>query len=320
MTIAARAHGRVNLIGDHTDYSGGFVLPMTIDAFTAITGDVVVDGSWDLVSDHDPEPLRLESPIDDPSSILPEWGRYVAGVIAEIVATGRQVRGFHGRVDSNLPIGSGLSSSAALEVAVARIATIDEDIDPLELAEICRRAEHRASGVPCGIMDQLCIAAGEPNRPVLIDCTTLAIEHVALPPGARITYEFIAPRRLAGSEYATRVSEARRAADLIGPLRDADITTVESISDPTIRRRARHIVSENRRVLDFVAAMRAGDLSRMGQLMIESHRSMQFDYETSTEIMDEAVERTLREPGVLGARLTGGGFGGCVVTLRRDDV
>lgn len=319
MTIAVRAHGRVNIIGDHTDYTGGFVLPMAISPSTAIEGEFVDGDTWSLTSDHDPDGVRIELPIDDPASVRPEWGRYVAGVIAEIVATGRPVRGFRGHVTSSLPIGSGLSSSAALEVAIARIALSDESPDPLDIAEICRRAEHRASGVPCGIMDQLCIAAGEPDRPVLIDCTSLALEHVSLPPNARITYEFVAPRRLAASDYATRVEEAQTATDLIGPLRQADLDAVETIADPVIRRRARHIVSENRRVLEFVAAARIGDLATMGRLMTESHRSMQFDYETSNEVMDAAVERTLTEPGVLGARLTGGGFGGCVVALRHAD-
>lgn len=319
MTIEVRAHGRVNIIGDHTDYTEGFVLPMAIAPFTQITGEFVDDASWHLMSEHDPDRLHLELPIGDPASVRPEWGRYVAGVIAEIIASGRRVRGFRGRVTSNLPIGSGLSSSAALEVAVARIALGDEPVDAVEIAEMCRRAEHRASGVPCGIMDQLCIAAGEPNRPMLIDCATLAVEHLALPPGARVTYEFVSPRRLSGGEYATRVREAQMATDSIGPLRRAAIADVESIADPIVRRRARHIVTENRRVLDFVAAMKAGDLSSMGRLMVESHRSMQFDYETSNETMDAAVDRTLAEPDVLGARLTGGGFGGCVVALRRDE-
>lgn len=319
MTIEVRAHGRVNIIGDHTDYTEGFVLPMAIAPFTQITGEFVDDASWQLTSDHDPDQLHLEIPIGDPASVRPEWGRYVAGVIAEIIASGRRVRGFRGRVTSNLPIGSGLSSSAALEVAVARIALGDEPVDAVEIAEMCRRAEHRASGVPCGIMDQLCIAAGEPNRPMLIDCANLAVEHLHLPPGARVTYEFVSPRRLSGSEYSTRVREAQMATDSIGLLRRATIADVESITDPIVRRRARHIVTENRRVLDFVAAMKAGDLSSMGRLMVESHRSMQFDYETSNETMDAAVDRTLAEPDVLGARLTGGGFGGCVVALRRDE-
>ncbi len=319
MTIEARAHGRVNIIGDHTDYTGGFVLPMAIAPFTSIEGEFVDGDTWHLTSEHDPDPLHIELPIDDPASVQPQWGRYVAGVIDEVLASSRRVRGFRGHVTSNLPIGSGLSSSAALEVAVARVALHGETTSALEVAEICRRAEHRASGVPCGIMDQLCIAAGEPDCPVLIDCTTLAIDHVRLPPDTRITYEFVAPRQLAESDYATRVREAQAATDLIGPLREVDETELDSIVDPVIRRRARHIVSENRRVLEFVAASAAGDLTTMGRLMTESHRSMQFDYETSNRTMDAAMERILAEPGVLGARLTGGGFGGCVVALRRNE-
>lgn len=317
MRIDATAHGRINIIGDHTDYTGGFVLPMTIEASTIVSGVLDDVDRWDLTSDDEPDRVEITSAVDDPSSVRPDWGRYVAGVLDEIRRSGRSVPGFRGHVSTSLPIGSGLSSSAALEIAVARIALHDDTIEPRELALLCQRAEHRASGVPCGIMDQLCIAAGTPNVPLLIDCESLLVESVELPDSVHVTYEFVTPRRLAGSEYSTRVSQARTATDLLGPLRDADPRDVESIDDPILRRRARHIVTENRRVLDFVSVARAGDVDTMGRLMIESHRSMRYDYETSNDVMDAAVDRTLAEPDVLGARLTGGGFGGCVVALRR---
>lgn len=317
MKTEATAHGRINIIGDHTDYTGGFVLPMTIDACTVVSGSFVDNDRWQITSDDEPDPVDIASTVDDPSSVRPEWGRYVAGVLDEIRRSGRSIPGFRGRVSTTLPIGSGLSSSAALEIAVARIALQGEEIDAPEIALMCQRAERRASGVPCGIMDQLCIAAGTPNVPLLIDCESLVFESVGLPDDVHVTYEFIAPRRLAGSEYATRVDQARTATALVGSLRDADPSDVETIVDPIVRRRARHIVTENRRVLDFVVASKAGDLDSMGRLMIESHRSMQHDYETSNEAMDAAVDRTLAEPDVIGARLTGGGFGGCVVALRR---
>jgi len=317
MRIDATAHGRINIIGDHTDYTGGFVLPMAIEASTIVSGVLDDVDRWELTSDDEPDRVEISSAVDDPSSIRPEWGRYVAGVLDEVRRSGRSVPGFRGHVSTSLPIGSGLSSSAALEIAVARIALHDDALDPRELALMCQRAEHRASGVPCGIMDQLCIAAGTPNVPLLIDCDSLSTDSVELPAEVHVTYEFVAPRRLAGSEYSTRVSQARTATALLGPLRDADPRDVESIRDPLVRRRARHIVTENRRVLEFVSAARAGDVNSMGRLMIESHHSMQHDYETSTDVMDAAVDRTLAEPDVLGARLTGGGFGGCVVALRR---
>lgn len=318
--IETHAHGRINLIGDHTDYTGGWVLPMPIDRRTTVVGEVLDERRWTLVSDDDPDPVVLELPIVDPSSIEPVWGRYVAGVLQQLESLGVEPSGFRGRVSTTVPIGSGLSSSAALEVAVARAALVGHaPLSDVVLAEACRRAERIASGVPCGIMDQLCIAAGRENHATLIDCTNLTVEHCRLPESVRVTWEFVAPRRLSGSEYATRVDEAERAAALLGPLRDARLADVESLDDPVLRRRARHIVTENLRVLDFVRAVRADDVETMGALMVESHRSMQFDYETSNELMDAAVDRFLREPDVLGARLTGGGFGGCVVVLRRAD-
>ena len=315
--LEVRAHGRINLIGDHTDYTGGWVLPMLIDEHTTIRGDFVDEPRWSLVSDDEPDAVELSLPIDDPSSAEPRWGRYVAGVLSEIAHSGRLVRGFVGRVSTSVPIGSGLSSSAALEVAVARVALHDADVADVDLARLCQRAEHIASGVPCGIMDQLCIATGRPNEATLIDCTDLTIRHCPLPESVRVTYEFVAPRRLSGSEYATRVAEAERATALLGPLREASVADVEALADPILRRRARHIVTENRRVLAFADAMRDGDTAVMGALMTESHRSMQYDYETSNDGMDAAVERLLAESDVLGARLTGGGFGGCVIALRR---
>lgn len=317
--LEVRAHGRINLIGDHTDYTGGWVLPMLIDAHTTISGEFVDEPRWSLVSDDDPDPLELRLPVDDPASTRPTWGRYVAGVLHEVVASGRTTRGFEGRVSTTVPIGSGLSSSAALEVAVARACLRDQEIEDVELARLCQRAEHIASGVPCGIMDQLCIASGRPGQATLIDCTSLDIEHCPLPDSVRVVYEFVAPRQLSGSEYATRVDEATRATELLGPLREARLEDVQALSDPIIRRRARHIVTENRRVLAFVEAMRNGEVDTMGELMTESHRSMQFDYETSNTVMDAAVERLLARPDVLGARLTGGGFGGCVIALCRND-
>jgi galactokinase len=317
--LETRAHGRINLIGDHTDYTGGWVLPMLIDPHTTVSGEFVDEPRWSLTSDDDPDPIDVSLPVDDPAAVRPSWGRYVAGVLHEIAASGRSIRGFVGRVSTGVPIGSGLSSSAALEIAVARLALQGEAVSDVDMARLCQRAEHIASGVPCGIMDQLCIASGRPNHATLIDCTTLTVENRPIPNAVRISYEFVAPRLLSGSEYATRVAEAERATALLGPLRDAQLEDVQRLADPILRRRARHIVTENRRVLAFAEAMNTGDVDTMGSLMTESHRSMQFDYETSNPVMDAAVERLLAEPDVLGARLTGGGFGGCVIALRRVD-
>lgn len=320
MPVIVSAPGRVNLIGDHTDYTQGLVLPMILDVVTTITGDFTSDLTgdrvWHLVSDDEPLPVTLSLPIDDPARIEPRWGRYVAGVLHELEKSGVSLRGFSGRVSTTIPIGSGLSSSAALEIAVARVATIDRPMPETALAQLCRRAEHLASGVPCGIMDQLCIAAGQPGHATLIDCRDLTIEHVSIPSAITVGVDFIAPRTLAGSEYADRVAETSAVERIIGPLRDASLESLTAIADETLRRRARHVISENQRVLDFVAALRRANWTEAGRLMTESHWSLSHDFETSNATMDAAVERALRRPGVLGARMTGGGFGGCVVTLR----
>ena len=316
MPVIVSAPGRVNLIGDHTDYTGGLVLPMVLDVATTITGDFTDDHVWHLVSDDEPRPVTVSLPIDDPARIEPRWGRYVAGVLHELERAGVAPRGFSGRVSTTVPIGSGLSSSAALEIAVARVATVDRPMPPTDMAQLCQRAEHVASGVPCGIMDQLCIAAGQPGHATLIDCRDLSIEHVPIPSAVTVSVEFIAPRTLAGSEYADRVAETTAVERIVGPLRDASLESLSVIANGKLRRRAHHVISENQRVLDFVAALRRADWTEAGRLMTESHWSLSRDFETSNATMDAAVERTLRAPGVLGARMTGGGFGGCVVALR----
>ncbi len=307
MTIHVRAPGRVNLIGDHTDYTGGLVMPMAIDRWTeirAIPADTIT-----LHSDDETEPAELQLNIDDPHHVEPHWARYVAGVVAEM----RPYGGFIGTVATDIPIGAGLSSSAALELAVAL--ALGFDGDALSLAQLCRRAEIRASGVPCGIMDQLVIAAGVADHALLIDCGDLTIEPVRIPDEVDIVVKFIAHRALVGSAYARRVAECETAESLIGPLRTADLSDTLAVADPAIRARAQHVVSENQRVREFATALRSGDLAAAGSLMVASHNSLRDLYATSTPVMDEAVEQLLSRPGVYGARMTGGGFGGCVVAM-----
>ena len=307
--IRVRAPGRVNLIGDHTDYTGGLVLPMTIDRWTVIEGERV-DGAIELSSESEDEPLHVDLPVVDAAAIEPSWGRFVAGVAAEMGDDAHAVRG---RVSTSIPIGAGLSSSAALEVAAAL--ALGFEGTPTALAELCRRAEHRASGVPCGIMDQLCIAAGVRGHALLIDCATLSIDPVHIPDEVTVVVQFVEHRKLDGSEYATRVEECAAAEAIIGPLRMADPDLVDKIKDPLLRRRARHVVTENQRVRDFTGAMRAGAYVTAGHLMLRSHASLRDDFETSTPTMDAAVAAMAAIPGVYGARMTGGGFGGCVVGL-----
>jgi galactokinase len=309
MTIHVRAPGRVNLIGDHTDYTGGMVLPMAIDRWTEIRG--VRADAISLHSEDEAMPADLGLVIDDPHAIEPQWAKYVAGVVAEM----RPARGVAGTVTTDIPIGAGLSSSAALELAVAL--ALGFEGDTLELARLCRRAEIRASGVPCGIMDQLVIAAGVAGHALLIDCGDLSIDPVAIPEDVEVVVEFIAHRTLAGSAYADRVAECAAAESIIGPLRTATMDDVNTISDPVVRARAGHVVGENLRVREFAKALATGDLDAAGALMLASHRSLRDLYETSTQVMDSAVDELTARPGVYGARMTGGGFGGCVVALTR---
>lgn len=307
-TQRAVAPGRVNLIGDHTDYTGGLVLPMAIDRYTEIHFAAQPE-RVQLASFDDPAKVDLPLVIDDPATVQPAWGRYVAAVIAELQPT----TGLHGHVSTDIPVGAGLSSSAALEVAAAL--ALGFTGSPRELAELCRRAEHRATGVPTGIMDQLVIAAGVHGHALLIDCHDLAITSVAIPADVEIVVQFVAHRTLEGSPYAERVAQCAAAETEIGPLRLATPADAASIAEPIVRARALHVTEENQRVRDFAAAITAGDLTAAGRLMVESHASMRDLYTCSTPAVDAVVQAMCATPGVYGARLTGGGFGGCVVAL-----
>ncbi len=305
----ARAPGRVNLIGDHTDYTGGLVLPMAIDRYTEVVIERELPDRIELRSAAEPEPAILPLSVAEPSEVTPAWARYVAGVVAEMSPS----HGLRGSVHTTIPIGAGLSSSAALEVATA--VALGFDGSALELARLCQRAEHRASGVPSGIMDQWCIAAGVEGHALLIDCGEFTVTPTPLPADAEIVVRFIAHRTLEGSPYAERVAQCRAAELEIGPLRTATETDVGTIADRTVRARALHVVRENQRVRDAAAALSNDDLSEVGRLMVESHASLRDLYQTSTPTMDAAVDSVVGHRGVHGARMTGGGFGGCVVAL-----
>jgi galactokinase len=298
--VVAFAPGRVNLIGDHTDYTGGLVLPMAVDLGTTVSGrrggDRVV-----LRSAEEPEPAVVPLDIDEPAAVEPPWARYVAGVVAEL----RPPVGLTGTVATTLPVGSGLSSSAALDSG-----------SPLALAELCQRAEQRASGVPCGIMDQLASTAGIDGHALLIDCHTHAIEPIPLSDDVDVVVVDSGERRaLARSAYAERRAECEAAEAIIGPLRRCQPGEEEGITDVVLRRRARHVIGENARVRAFAAALTAGDMAAVGAAMAASHASLADDFAVSTPTLDALAERLSAVPGVHGARLTGAGFGGCVVAL-----
>jgi galactokinase len=307
--MRAVAPGRVNLIGDHTDHTGGLVLPMAIDLGTTVE---VVPGGGDVVlrSASEPDPAVVPLDVTDAASVEPAWARYVAAVVAEVGPT----VGATGTVHTTLPIGAGLSSSAALEVAIAL--ALGFEGTALELARLCQRAEHAASGVPCGIMDQLASAAGVAGHALRIDCSSLEVRPVPVPAGVEVMVVHSGQARaLAGSAYADRAAAGQRAEALIGPLRSATLEDVAGIADPVVRRRARHVVTENARVDALIAAMAGTDWAAMAEVMAASHASLRDDFEVSTPALDAAVDDLLRTPGVIGARLTGAGFGGCVVAL-----
>ncbi len=308
------APGRVNLIGDHTDTTGGLVLPMAIDLGITMVVQPLA-GRISLRSDAQAEPLDVELPVADPREVQPAWGRYVAGVAAQLGATD-EVRG---TVTSTLPQGSGLSSSAALEVATALALGGPED--PRALAALCRDAEEAASGVPCGIMDQLASAAGMEGHALLIDCHSLELTPIPVPPRVAITVVHSGQEReLAGSAYGERRAQCEAAEEVVGPLRTATLDDVARIDDPVVRRRARHVVSENGRVRRAAAALRAGDVAALGDAMAASHASLRDDFEVSTPVLDALVDELSAVPGVIGVRLTGAGFGGCVVVAHDPDV
>ncbi len=318
--VTARAPGRVVLIGDHTDYTGGLVLSMAIDRFTEVTGHPGGD-RLRLRSHDDAEALDIALPTPDPRAVQPAWGRYCAAVAHEIAqhsSSAAAIGGFTGTVSTTVPIGAGLSSSAALEVATAL--ALGADPEPLGLAQLCQRAEHRATGLPSGILDQLTSICGVEGHALRLDCNTLERTPVALSDRAQVQVRFVAHRRLVGSPYAERVAQCAAAEAIIGPLRLADAALLDRLEDTVVRRRARHVISENERVRAFAAALEHDDLGTAGSIMVDGHRSLRDDFDTSTAEMDRAVDDLCAVRGVYGARMTGGGFGGCVVALTEPGV
>ena len=314
-----RAPGRVNLIGDHTDHRDGFALPMALPLDTVVAlsssgdpaaGRVVLDAAGFGVAE-----LR-------PGVEPPAWARHVAGVVDLLEAEGIASRGWRGCVDTDVPVGAGLSSSAALEVALttALLERAGVAWPAGRVAELGRRVEHEVVGVPCGIMDQLISAGATEGCASLLDARSGSLTPVPLPADVVVAVLDTATRReLAGGEYAERRASCERAAAALGvaALRDATAADVARLDDPVDRRRARHAVTEDERVLDVVEALGDGDVERAGALMSASHASLRDDFEVSGPGLDRIVEVADAAPGCLGARMTGGGFAGCAVALVR---
>ena len=304
----AVAPGRVNLIGDHTDYTGGLVLPMAIKMFTSIEFSLQ-ENYVDLRSEsEDGIYRRALSDRSDPQTSS-SWGRYVDAVLSLI----EEPQGLTGVIRSTLPIGAGLSSSASLEVALAL--ALGFQGDELSLALLGQRAEHMATQVPCGIMDQLCITSAVAGTASLINCSTYEVTHIPIPEDVKVVVRFVTARQLEGSAYAQRVEECRIAEHFVGPLSVAEMSDVTKIPDAIVRSRATHVISENARVSAFATALSVSDFSLAGEIMQESHKSLAENFAVSAPEMDQAVAQLAATPGVYGARMTGGGFGGCVVAL-----
>jgi galactokinase len=299
------APGRVNLIGEHTDYNGGFVCPMAIDLACYAASAPNRDNILRVYSHHYDD--WREFPIGAIATLAPtrRWTDYIIGVARQLNLT----RGYDLMLSSEVPLGSGLSSSAAIEVATALALGWTGPLPSLDLAQLCRRAENDFVGLPSGIMDQYASIFGREHSAILLDCRSLESEPVPLPEVAIVAVNSMVKHELAASAYSTRVEECAAAAQALG------VATLRDATDPGQFPRARHILTENRRVLDFAAASRDGDLAEMGRLLVASHRSLQHDYEVSCPELDFLVDTALEIPGVFGARMTGGGFGGCTVNL-----
>jgi galactokinase len=317
------APGRVNLMGDHTDYNEGFVLPLAIDRACTVTAVTRPGRRVTAVSHEVPGAVDLAvDGSDAPRDVVPSWGRFVAGAVRALAARDVPVAAADLAISSTVPVGSGLSSSSALSVALTQ-ALADQSGAPIAgvaAARLASAAEIAATGVPGGLMDQLASLFGRAGHALLIDCRELSVTPVPIPPRiAVVVVHSGVPRTLVGSEYASRRAECEAAATRLGvrSLRDATLDQVRDLP------RARHVVTENARVLDTAAALPAGDLSVLGPLLRASHASLRDDYDVSTPELDLLVDLLL-EGGAAGARLTGAGFGGCVVALAQrnhaDDV
>ena len=314
-----RAPGRVNLIGEHTDYNQGFVLPAAIDRDLCIAVRARHDALVDVRSEgHEARSIALDRLERRPG----DWSEYVGGVAWALAEAGHRLVGWDGAVASDIPVGAGLSSSAAIELATARAfeATTGFAWEPTEIATLCQRAENGWVGVASGLMDQLACARGRRDHAILLDCRSMEVELVPVPDGVSIVVLDTGTRRaLQSSAYNDRRRECETAArELgVGSLRDvpSDRLPRTPAPLPLPLRRARHVVTENERTLAAAEAMRAGDAGSMGRLMNQSHASLRDDFEVSSAALDAIVASAQAVDGCFGARLTGAGFAGCAVAL-----
>jgi galactokinase len=321
-----RAPGRVNVIGEHTDYNLGFVMPMALELAAYVGTAPSGDGKLRIYSEHHREMREWDADRVLEMERLGHWSDYPVGVARELVKLGYAIEPANLYIRSTVPEGSGLSSSAALEVSSALALLNGRAIDPLALAKACQRAEVEFVGLPCGIMDQYVSVFGRAGMAVEIDCRSLQHRYVELPKDVTfVAVNSMVKHALGASAYRVRVRECAAAVEKIGErypsvqsLRDVSVeqfTAVEGLLPPVVARRARHVVTENGRVNQFVEA----PLGLKGELMLMSHRSLQHDYEVSCAELDFLVDTALGIHGVYGSRMTGGGFGGCTVTMLQPE-
>jgi galactokinase len=320
--VTTHAPGRVNLIGEHTDYNGGFVLPSPIPQHTTVGLLPRSDDTVRVASDSVAGGLRSyrlgeEHPGHD-------WLDFVQGVTRILRAEGHALHGFEALVSSDVPLGSGLSSSASLTVSLMRAlrAAFTLKLDDLKLARLCQRVENEFVGAQVGVMDPMACSLGEEGGALFIDTRTLQYKRLPLPAGADLVVlnSGVAHRHSAG-DYNTRRSECERACGLLGvrQLRDLDLSALPRLVElpEPLGRRARHVITENARVLAAVESLQSNDLERLGKLFFESHESQRDDYAVSVAELDLLVKLARADADVYGARLTGGGFGGSIVLLAR---
>lgn len=319
----AYAPGRVELLGNHTDYNEGYVLSAAVDRGVTITGTALGGDCIELTSEAVAEPYSINLAAGLQPSTTVEWANYPMGVFDVFRKEGLPVAGFQASISSNLPLGAGLSSSAALEVSTGKLLEklFGFTLDPLQLAKLCRRAENEFVGVNCGLLDQVSSIFGKEGHAIFLDCRKEVVETTPFPAGvALLITQCGVPHRLSGGEYNERRAQCFDAAERLGvaALRDASSEQLEAAKETLPRLsylRAKHIVGENERVLAGVELLKSGDAKGFGALMFASHESSRLNFENSTPELDVLVEIAATLPGVYGARLTGGGFGGATVTL-----
>lgn len=324
----AAAPGRVNLIGEHTDYNDGFVLPMAIERYTVFVGDrnTTREVTLHSVTTGETASFSLRSKVQRGK---PSWSNYVRGVVAGFQQRGIKVSGFNAVIDSNVPFGGGVSSSAALEVAAATLleAMAEQKLDPIDKALLCQRAEHEFAGVPCGIMDQFTSVLARKDHALMLDCRSRTATPVPMadPSITVLIINSNVRHKLVDGAYANRREQCETAARIlkVRALRDAtlkDLNAARKAMDPVVFRRARHVITENERTLQTARCLQAGNWSQVGELMYASHASLRDDYEVSCLELDAIVEiaqSISRNEGMIGCRMTGAGFGGCAVGLVR---